>query len=108
MNIYSGKFYHVVTYGCQMNVHESEKIRGLLSSLEMKETLDIEKANVVVFNTCCIREGAEDRAYNNIMALRKWKEKNKDNVIVLPKVPQYCIGDNTKRSECLGDMDYFK
>lgn len=83
MNIYSGKLYHVVTYGCQMNVHESEKIRGLLSTLDMKETLDIEKANVVVFNTCCIREGAEDRAYNNIMALRKWKEKSGDNVIVL-------------------------
>lgn len=83
MNIYAGKLYHVVTYGCQMNVHESEKIRGILSTLEMKETLDIEKANVVVFNTCCIREGAEDRAYNNIMALRKWKEKDPNNVIVL-------------------------
>ena len=66
-----------------MNVHESEKIRGILYSLGMNETEDIEKANVVVFNTCCIREGAEDRAYNNIMALRKWKEKNPDNVIVL-------------------------
>ena len=73
----------MVTYGCQMNVHESEKIRGILYSLGMNETEDIEKANVVVFNTCCIREGAEDRAYNNIMALRKWKEKNPDNVIVL-------------------------
>ena len=83
MNIYDGKLYHVVTYGCQMNVHESEKIRGTLSTLGMKETLNIEKANVVVFNTCCIREGAEDRAYNNIMALRKWKEKDKNNVIIL-------------------------
>ena len=83
MNIYAGKLYHVVTYGCQMNVHESEKIRGILSTLNMKETQDIEKANVVVFNTCCIREGAEDRAYNNIMALRKWKEKDPNNVIVL-------------------------
>ena len=83
MNIYDGKFYHVVTYGCQMNIHESEKIRGILSTLNMKETSNIEKANVVVFNTCCIREGAEDRAYNNIMALRKWKEKDENNVIVL-------------------------
>lgn len=83
MSNYNGKLYHVVTYGCQMNVHESEKIRGILYSLGMNETEDIEKANVVVFNTCCIREGAEDRAYNNIMALRKWKEKNPDNVIVL-------------------------
>ena len=83
MNIYDGKLYHIVTYGCQMNVHESEKIRGLLSSLNMKETLEIEKANVIVFNTCCIREGAEDRAYNNIMALRKWKQKDPNNVIII-------------------------
>ncbi len=83
MSNYNGKLYHVVTYGCQMNVHESEKIRGILYSLGMNETEDIEKANVVVFNTCCIREGAEDRAYNNIMALRKWKEKNPDNVIIV-------------------------
>lgn len=83
MNYYDGKLYHVVTYGCQMNVHESEKIRGILSTLNMKETQDIEKANVVVFNTCCIREGAEDRAYNNIMALRKWKEKDPNNVIIM-------------------------
>ncbi len=83
MKIYIGKLFHVVTYGCQMNVHESEKIRGILTSLEMQETENIEDANVVVFNTCCIREGAEDRAYNNIMALRKWKENNPNNVIVL-------------------------
>lgn len=83
MENYKGKFFHVVTYGCQMNVHESEKIRGILYTLGMNEIDDIEKANVVVFNTCCIREGAEDRAYNNIMALRKWKEANPDNVIVI-------------------------
>lgn len=83
MSNYNGKLYHVVTYGCQMNVHESEKIRGILYSLGMNETENIEKANVVVFNTCCIREGAEDRAYNNLMALRKWKEKNPENIIVV-------------------------
>ncbi len=83
MSKYVGRLFHVVTYGCQMNVHESEKIRGILYSLGMRETENIEEANVVVFNTCCIREGAEDRAYNNIMALRKWKESNPDNVIAL-------------------------
>ena len=83
MNNYIGKFYHVVTYGCQMNVHESEKIRGILASLGMNEVDDVEKATVVVFNTCCIREGAEDRAYNNIMALRKWKEKDSSRVIIM-------------------------
>ena len=66
-----------------MNVHESEKIRGILYSLGMNEIDDIEKANVVVFNTCCIREGAEDRAYSNISALKKWKQQNPDNVIIV-------------------------
>ena len=83
MRSYKGKKYNVVTYGCQMNVHESEKIRGILYSLGMNEIDDIEKANVVVFNTCCIREGAEDRAYNNGAALKKWKQKNPDNVIIM-------------------------
>jgi len=83
MENYIGKLYYVVTYGCQMNVHESEKIRGILNTIGMSETNNIESANVVVFNTCCVREGAEDRAYNNIMNLRKWKQANPDNIIVL-------------------------
>jgi len=83
MSNYNGKKYHVVTYGCQMNVHESEKIRGILSSLGMNEEQNIELADVVVFNTCCIREGAEDRAYNNVMNLRKSKEKNPDKIIII-------------------------
>ena len=83
MYSYQGKTYHVVTYGCQMNVHESEKIRGVLSRLGMNEIDDIESADVVVFNTCCIREGAEDRAYNNVMALRPIKENNPEKIIIL-------------------------
>ncbi len=80
---FEGKTFNVVTYGCQMNVHESEKIRGILSSLGMMEIDDINKANVVVFNTCCVREGAEDRAYNNIVALKKIKATDKDKIIVV-------------------------
>ena len=83
MSYFENKLYHVVTYGCQMNVHESEKIRGILSTLGMLETEDIDKANVVVFNTCCIREGAEDRAYNNIAALKKSKQKDPSKIIVV-------------------------
>lgn len=83
MSYYKNKKYHVVTYGCQMNVHESEKIRGILSSLGMSETEDIHIADVVVFNTCCVREGAEDRAYNNIVLLKKDKQKNKDKIVVV-------------------------
>lgn len=83
MNRYTGKKYCVVTYGCQMNIRESEKIKGILSSLGMIETQSTEEATVVVFNTCCIREGAEDRAYNNIAALKKQKLANPNKVIVV-------------------------
>lgn len=80
---FENKFYHITTYGCQMNVHESEKIRGILSSIGMAETDDISQATLAVFNTCCIREGAEDRAYSNISALKKWKEEKPGRTIVI-------------------------
>lgn len=80
---YNGKFYHITTFGCQMNIHESEKVRGILSKLGISETEDVAKADIVVFNTCCIREGAEDRAYNNIALMKKYKEKNPDMIIVV-------------------------
>ncbi len=83
MNKFEGRNYCIVTYGCQMNVHESEKIRGELTSLGMIETEDVNKAMVVVFNTCCVREGAEDRAYNNIIALQNLKAENPDLIIVV-------------------------
>ncbi len=80
---FKNKKYNVVTYGCQMNVHESEKISGILQDLGMTLTDKPEKADVVVFNTCCIREGAEDRAFSNISALKKCKANNPDMIIVV-------------------------
>ncbi len=80
---YKDKKYHIVTYGCQMNVHESEKIAGILQDLGMLLTNEITSADVVVFNTCCIREGAEDRAFSNISALKKVKAKNPDMIIAV-------------------------
>lgn len=52
------KYYHIVTYGCQMNVHESEKIAGILADLGYKSCDSVNSADIVVFNTCCIRENA--------------------------------------------------
>lgn len=75
------KYYHIVTYGCQMNIHESEKLAGMLKSLGYIETDKRENADVIVFNTCCIRQGAEDRAFGNIGALKGLK-KVKPNLIV--------------------------
>ena len=76
-------FYHIVTYGCQMNVHESEKIAGMLEKLGYKVTEKREEADIIVFNTCAIREGAEDRAFGNIGALKKMKKQNAEKIIVV-------------------------
>lgn len=77
------KNYLIITYGCQMNLHESEKIAGILTSLGYVETTDENKADIIVFNTCCIRENAEDRAEGNIGALKKLKSKNKNLIIAV-------------------------
>ena len=75
--------YNIVTYGCQMNVHESEKIAGILEEMGYKNTEDREKADIVVFNTCAIREGAENRAFGNIGALKQSKKQNKHKIIIV-------------------------
>jgi tRNA-2-methylthio-N6-dimethylallyladenosine synthase len=53
--------YHVTTFGCQMNAHDSERIRGMLEELGLGEVAELEQADVMVFNTCTIREKAESR-----------------------------------------------
>lgn len=75
--------YHIVTYGCQMNVHESEKIAGLLRACGYKEEAPIEDADIVMFNTCCIRENAENHAFGNIGALKKLKRQKKGMLIAV-------------------------
>ena len=75
--------YHIVTYGCQMNVHESEKIAGLLRGVGYTEEAPVEEADIVVFNTCCIRENAENHAFGNIGALKKLKRKKKGLLIAV-------------------------
>ena len=67
--------YHIVTYGCQMNLHESEKIAGILRSVGYEEEAPPEEADIIVFNTCCIREHAENHAFGNIGALKKLKKE---------------------------------
>ena len=77
------KKYAIITYGCQMNLHESEKLAGILTSKGYSNTDNLEDADVIVFNTCCIRENAEDRAEGNIGALKKLKRSNKNLIIAV-------------------------
>lgn len=73
--------YYIHTYGCQMNIHDSEKIAGILRDMGYDECNSPEEADVVVFNTCCIRETAEKKIYGHIGQMKKLKRK-KPNLIV--------------------------
>ena len=75
--------YKIVTYGCQMNVHESEKLAGMLESLDYVNTEELEEADIIVFNTCSIREGAVQKAFGNIGALKQLKKNKKDLIIAV-------------------------
>ncbi len=75
--------YHIVTYGCQMNLHESEKMAGVLREKGYTQPTSIEEADIILFNTCCIRENAENHAFGNIGALKKLKREKKHLLIAV-------------------------
>ncbi|MFM8973920.1 MAG: radical SAM protein, partial [Actinomycetota bacterium] len=68
----------VRTFGCQMNEHDSERIAGLLAADGMEPTDDLEAADVVVLNTCCIRENADNRLYGTLGHLKSLKDRRPD------------------------------
>ena len=75
--------YHVVTYGCQMNAHDSEKLAGMLRDMGMDEAEDRTEADFVIFNTCCVRDNAERRALGNVTWLKEIRKKNPKLVIAV-------------------------
>ena len=75
--------YHVVTYGCQMNAHDSEKIAGMLEEMGMTASDQRENADFVIFNTCCVRENAERRALGNVTWLKEVRKQKPDMVIAV-------------------------
>jgi tRNA-2-methylthio-N6-dimethylallyladenosine synthase len=75
--------YLLRTFGCQMNEHDSERIAGLLTADGYVSTEDAEDASVVVFNTCAVRENADNRLYGNLGHLRPMKQKNPGMRIVV-------------------------
>ena len=73
----------VRTFGCQMNEHDSERIAGLLDAEGMEPTDDVEGADIVVLNTCCIRENADNRLYGTLGQLKSVKDRNPGMQIVV-------------------------
>ncbi len=73
----------VRTYGCQQNIADSERMKGMLDRMGYTFTDDIEQADLVLFNTCAVREHAELKVYGNVGALKALKAKNPDLLIIL-------------------------
>jgi len=68
--------YHILTMGCSLNENDSEKICGMLERMNYSKTDNLNEANFVVFNTCCIRENAEDRLFGKLGEVKKIKKNN--------------------------------
>lgn len=75
--------FHVTTFGCQMNVHDSERIKGMLEAAGMGEAPSGEEADLLVFNTCTIREKADDRLVQHLMNAKNRKADDPDLQIVV-------------------------
>ncbi len=96
----AGRRYYVRTFGCQMNEHDSERIAGLLERDGMTPAADLADADLVLLNTCCIRENADNKLYGNLGHLKPMKEAKpgmriavggclaqKDRDVVIGKAP---------------------
>src|SRR5688572_11441850 len=73
--------YFIQTYGCQMNVHDSERMAGMLDELGYAPTLSPEDADVILMNTCAVRERPEHKLYSELGALRKLKANHPELII---------------------------
>ena len=77
------KKYYIFTYGCQMNVHETEKLAGILEDRGYTPANTPDEADVIVFNTCCIRESAEQKIMGNIGGVKPLKKAKKDLIVAV-------------------------
>ncbi len=75
--------YVVRTFGCQMNEHDSERIAGLLEGDGLVPAISADDADVVVLNTCCIRENADNKLYGHLGQLKRWKDERAGRQIVV-------------------------
>jgi len=86
--------YYIETFGCQMNVHDSEKISGIMNSCGHIGSSNPADADILIFNTCCIREKAEQKFFSRLGRLKKLKKKKPDLRIVVAG----CIAQQEKRA----------
>src|ERR1700710_1301775 len=75
------KSYHLTTFGCQMNEHDSERMKGMLESLGYNEAASREQADLILFNTCSIREKADDRFVAHLGEAKRLKSQDPDKIV---------------------------
>ena len=80
-NITGGGGFFIETFGCQMNVNDSQKLAGYLTNMGYTQCEDAKDADVIVFNTCCVRDSAEKRIYGHIGTAKKLWEQNRRLII---------------------------
>ena len=83
VNFLKGKKFFIRTYGCQANYRDEENLSGILLSLGMIKNDKIESSDLVILNTCAVRENAEDKVYGEVGDIKKMKETHKDLILVI-------------------------
>lgn len=73
--------YHIITFGCQMNKSDSERVKTVLENMGMQETVSLEEADFILLNTCSVRQSAEDRVFGRVRHLNRLKKKNPNLII---------------------------
>lgn len=96
----------VVTFGCQQNVSDSERLKGMLVNMGYSLTENEEEAQFIIFNTCAVREHAEDRVYGNVGATKALKRKNPDIIVAVCgcMAQRQSVADKIKQSYPYVDM----
>ncbi len=75
------KRFHLTTFGCQMNEHDSERMKGMLTSIGYEETAGRDEADLILFNTCSIRENADNRFISHLGEAKRLKTENPDRIV---------------------------
>ena len=82
INIGVGKYYCLITYGCQMNVHDSENISAIMEDMGYTKTEDMDESDIIILNTCAIRENAHNKVMGMLGRIKHLKEDNKDIITI--------------------------
>lgn len=108
-------YYKVLTWGCQMNVHDSEVISGVLDKLGYCACDSLKQADIIILNTCCVRDNAERKVYGRIAQLKAFKQKKPDLILAvsgcmvqLPHVVEYITKNNPYVDILLGIQNIHK